>query len=303
MTAQIIDGKMISAEVNRENAEKVAFLKSKNITPGLAVILVGDNPASQVYVRAKVKKCEELGIKSYHHVLDKDASMDELLALIERLNKDENVHGILVQSPPPPQIDEQKVIEAIVPEKDVDCFHAVNVGKMLLGRTDGFFPCTPYGVMILLEKSGVETAGKHVVVIGRSNIVGKPMTALMLQKNPHANATVTCVHSMTRNLAELVSQADIVVAAIGKPEFVTADMIKEGAVVIDVGINRVPDANSPKGYKLVGDVKYDEVAEKASKITPVPGGVGPMTIAVLMQNTIKSCMMQNNLIGSVLNID
>ena len=295
MTAQIIDGKMISAEVNRENAEKVAFLKSKNITPGLAVILVGDIPASQVYVRAKVKKCEELGIRSFHHVLDKDATMDELLALIERLNKDENVHGILVQSPPPPQIDEQKVIESIVPEKDVDCFHAVNVGKMLLGRTDGFFPCTPYGVMILLEKSGVEIAGKHVVVIGRSNIVGKPMTALMLQKNPHANATVTCVHSMTRNLPELVRQADIVVAAIGKPEFVTADMIKEGAVVIDVGINRVADANSPKGYKLVGDVKYDEVSQKASKITPVPGGVGPMTIAVLMQNTIKSCLMQNNL--------
>lgn len=296
MSANIIDGKKISSEVNRENAEKVAFLKSKNIIPGLAVILVGENPASQVYVRAKVKKCEELGIRSFHHVLDKDTSMEELLALIDRLNKDKDIHGILVQSPPPPQIDEQKVIEAIVPEKDVDCFHAENVGKMLLGRTDGFFPCTPYGVMILLEKSGVETAGKHVVVIGRSNIVGKPMTALMLQKHPHANATVTCVHSMTRNLPELVRQADIVVAAIGKPEFVRADMIKEGAVVIDVGINRVPDENSPKGYKLVGDVKYDEVAEKASMITPVPGGVGPMTIAVLMQNTIKSCLLHHGLI-------
>jgi methylenetetrahydrofolate dehydrogenase (NADP+)/methenyltetrahydrofolate cyclohydrolase len=221
--------------------------------------------------------------------------MGEVLALIDELNKDPKINGILVQSPPPPQIDEEKVVAAIDPAKDVDCFHAQNVGKMLIGKRDGFFPCTPYGVMVLLERSGVDPCGKHAVIIGRSNIVGKPMMALLVQKEAGANATVTCVHSRTPNIAELTRQADILIAAIGKPEFVTADMVKDGAVVVDVGINRVDDPTAKRGYKLVGDVKYDEVAEKASKITPVPGGVGPMTIAMLMQNTIKACKMQNGL--------
>jgi methylenetetrahydrofolate dehydrogenase (NADP+)/methenyltetrahydrofolate cyclohydrolase len=295
MSAKIIDGKAISAIVNQENLDEINRLKAMGIVPGLAVILVGEDPASQLYVNSKVKKCQELGINSQKYVLDKEATMEELLELIDKLNNDDSIHGILVQSPPPPQIDEEKVVEAILPSKDVDCFHAENVGKMLIGKEDGFFPCTPYGVMILLEKSGIEVAGKHAVIIGRSNIVGKPMMALLVQKNKNANATVTCVHSATRNLKEIVKTADIVVAAIGKPEFVTADMIKEDAVVIDVGINRVADAASPKGYKVVGDVKYDEVAEVASYITPVPGGVGPMTIAILMKNTINSCKRHNKI--------
>jgi methylenetetrahydrofolate dehydrogenase (NADP+)/methenyltetrahydrofolate cyclohydrolase len=287
---------MISAQVNDENAMEVAALaRNHNIQPGLAVVLIGEDPASQVYVGMKDKKCNELGILSDKRVLDKDATMGEVLALIDELNKDPKINGILVQSPPPPQIDEEKVVAAIDPAKDVDCFHAQNVGKMLIGKRDGFFPCTPYGVMVLLERSGVDPCGKHAVIIGRSNIVGKPMMALLVQKEAGANATVTCVHSRTPNIAELTRQADILIAAIGKPEFVTADMVKDGAVVVDVGINRVDDPTAKRGYKLVGDVKYDEVAEKASKITPVPGGVGPMTIAMLMQNTIKACKMQNGL--------
>jgi methylenetetrahydrofolate dehydrogenase (NADP+)/methenyltetrahydrofolate cyclohydrolase len=296
MAVDIIDGKMISAQVNDENAMEVAALaRNHNIQPGLAVVLIGEDPASQVYVGMKAKKCNELGILSDKRVLDKDATMEEVLALIDELNKDPKINGILVQSPPPPQIDEEKVVAAIDPAKDVDCFHAQNVGKMLIGKRDGFFPCTPYGVMVLLERSGVDPCGKHAVIIGRSNIVGKPMMALLVQKEAGANATVTCVHSRTPNIAELTRQADILIAAIGKPEFVTADMVKDGAVVVDVGINRVDDPTAKRGYKLVGDVKYDEVAEKASKITPVPGGVGPMTIAMLMQNTIKACKMQNGL--------
>ena len=277
MTAQIIDGKMISAEVNRENAEKVAFLKSKNITPGLAVILVGDNPASQVYVRAKVKKCEELGIRSFHHVLDKDASMDELLALIERLNKDENVHGILVQLPLPKHINERAVIEAISPEKDVDAFAPVNIGEMMLG-TAAFLPCTPAGIMQLLERSGISVEGKECVVVGRSNIVGKPIAQLLLA----ANGTVTICHSRTKDLSEVTRRADILVVAIGKADFITGDMVKEGAVVIDVGMNRRADG------KLTGDVDYASVEPKASAITPVPGGVGPMTITMLLKNTLTA---------------
>ncbi|MEI8245643.1 MAG: bifunctional methylenetetrahydrofolate dehydrogenase/methenyltetrahydrofolate cyclohydrolase FolD [Lentisphaerota bacterium] len=292
MSAKIIDGKAIAAQVNEETAAEVAALIAKrNIQPGLAVVLIGENPASQVYVGMKVKKCAELGIYSEKIVLAKDAAMEDVLKLIERLNHDPKIHGILVQSPPPPQINEEKIIEAIAPAKDVDCFHAVNVGKMLTGRRDGFFPCTPYGVMVLLERSGVDPAGKHAVILGRSNIVGKPMMALLVQKGRGADATVTVVHSRTKNIAEYTRQADILIAAIGKPEFVTADMVKPGVVVIDVGINRVEDPSSAKGYKLIGDVKYDEVAEKAALITPVPGGVGPMTIAMLMQNTVKACMM------------
>jgi methylenetetrahydrofolate dehydrogenase (NADP+)/methenyltetrahydrofolate cyclohydrolase len=296
MSAQIIDGKKIAAEVNEESRKDISTLaRDYNLQPGLAVVLIGEDPASQVYVNMKDRKCQELGIYSEKHVLDKDATMEEVLALIDKLNKDPKINGILVQSPPPPQIDEEKVIDAISSSKDVDCFHERNVGKMLIGKQDGFFPCTPYGVMVLLERSGVDPSGKHAVVIGRSNIVGKPMMALLVQKHAGANATVTCVHSRTKNLPELTRQADILIAAIGKPEFVTADMVKDGAVVIDVGINRVEDASAKRGYRLAGDVKFDEVAEKASFITPVPGGVGPMTIAMLMQNTVKACKMQNEI--------
>ena len=296
MSAQIIDGKKIAAEVNEENRKEISALaRDCNLQPGLAVVLIGEDPASQVYVNMKDRKCQELGIYSAKHVLDRDASMQEVLELIDQLNNDPKINGILVQSPPPPQIDEEKVIAAIDPAKDVDCFHERNVGKMLIGKRDGFFPCTPYGVMILIERSGIDPSGKHAVIVGRSNIVGKPMMALLVQKADGANATVTCVHSRTKNLPELTRQADILIAAIGKAEFVTADMVKDGAVVIDVGINRVEDANAKRGYRLAGDVKFDEVSEKASFITPVPGGVGPMTIAMLMQNTIKACKMQNKI--------
>ena len=296
MPAQIIDGKKTASALNEENRKEVSMLaRDFNLQPGLAVVLVGEDPASQVYVNMKDRKCQELGIHSAKYVLDKNATMEEVLELVDKLNNDPKINGILVQSPPPPQIDEEKVIAAINPAKDVDCFHEQNVGKMLIGKTDGFFPCTPYGVMVLLERNGIDPAGKHAVVVGRSNIVGKPMMALLMQKASGANATVTCVHSRTRNLPELTRQADILVAAIGKAEFVTGDMVKDGAVVIDVGINRVDDPTAKRGYRLVGDVKYDEVAEKASFITPVPGGVGPMTIAILMLNTIKACKMQNGI--------
>ena len=285
----IIDGLKVSADINAASAASVERMKNEyGRIPGLAVILVGDDPASQVYVNSKDRKCRELGIHSEKYVLDKNTPMSELLRLIDKLNQDQNIHGILVQSPPPPQIDEEKVVAAIVPEKDVDCFHPTNVGKMLLGRRDGFFPCTPYGVMLLLDAYNINPSGKHAVVVGRSNIVGKPLMAMLVQKEKGANATVTCVHSATTNLAELTRQADILIAAIGKPHFITADMVKEGAVVVDVGINRIPDATRKSGTRLVGDVDFEAVAPKCSAITPVPGGVGPMTIAVLMQNTVKS---------------
>jgi len=294
--ATLIDGKFISEKIQAENLVEANILREKHgLQPGLVVVLIGDDPASQVYVNMKEKKSKELGFYSEKIVLSKDATMQEVLTLIDKLNNDPKVHGILVQSPPPPQIDEEKVIEAISPAKDVDCFHAVNVGKMLVGKTDGFYPCTPYGVMKLLEYSNVNPSGKHAVVIGRSNIVGKPMMALLVQKAKGADATVTVCHSRTPNIAELSSQADIVIAAIGKPEFVKANMVKDGAVVIDVGINRVEDSTKKTGYRLVGDVAFDEVSKKASLITPVPGGVGPMTIAMLMQNTIKACKLQNGI--------
>jgi methylenetetrahydrofolate dehydrogenase (NADP+)/methenyltetrahydrofolate cyclohydrolase len=296
MDNKIIDGKAISAAVHEETGKTVAFLKENhNIQPGLAVVLVGEDPASKVYVNMKAKKSAELGIYSDKRVLPVDATQEEVLAVVNELNEDPKIHGILVQSPPPPQIDEAEIVKAIKPEKDVDCFHPVNVGKMLLGEVDGFFPCTPHGIMIMLERSGVDPSGKHAVIIGRSNIVGKPMMSLLVQKAKGANATVTVCHSRTANIAEHTKQADILIAAIGKAEFVTADMVKDGAVVIDVGINRVDDATRERGYRLVGDVAYDEVAEKASLITPVPGGVGPMTIAMLLHNAVKACKMQNNI--------
>lgn len=293
MSANIIDGKAIAETINSETAMSVADLaRSHSLQPGLAVVLVGEDPASKVYVNMKVKKCHDLGIYSEKHLLDKNASMAEVLELIEKLNNDPAINGILVQSPPPPQIDEDTVVAAIRPDKDVDCFHAENVGKMLIGKDDGFFPCTPHGIMVLLERSGVDPCGKHAVIIGRSNIVGKPMMALLMQKAAGANATVTVVHSRTPDIALYTRQGDIVIAAIGKPEFVTADMVKDGATVIDVGINRVDDPTAKRGYRLVGDVNFAEVSKKAALITPVPGGVGPMTIAMLLHNAVKACKMQ-----------
>ena len=292
MEAKILSGKECSASVNAETMQMAADFTAKyGLPPALAVILIGEDPASCVYVNSKAQKCVELGLRSEKFLLDKDATMEEVLALIDKLNNDDTIHGILVQSPPPPQIDEEKVIAAIDPAKDVDCFHAVNVGKMLIGKTDGFFPCTPYGVLKILEFYNIDPAGKHVVVIGRSNIVGKPLMALMVQKAKGANATVTCVHSGTKDLASYTRQADILIAAIGKSEFVKADMVKPGAVVIDVGINRIPDASKKSGNRLVGDVDYAQVAPIALAITPVPGGVGPMTIAMLMRNTVRAALM------------
>ena len=288
MAARIIDGKAIAAEVNEETKRRVAKLRAVGKTPGLAVVLVGDDPASKVYVNSKERKCGELGIHSEKLLLPADATMEQVLALIDKLNRDPQIDGILVQSPPPPQIDEEAVIAAIDPAKDVDCFCERNVGKLLIGKTDGFCPCTPWGVMLLLEKSGIDPSGKHAVVIGRSNIVGKPMAALLMQKAKGANATVTVVHSGTPDIAHFTRDADILVAAIGKPEFVRGDMIKPGATVIDVGINRTPTPSGGKD-KLVGDVKFDEAVEVAGAITPVPGGVGPMTIAVLMSNAVTAC--------------
>jgi bifunctional protein folD len=288
MAAKIIDGKAIARMVNEETLARVEKLKAAGKTPGLAVVLIGDDPASQVYVNSKAKKCAELGIYSDKRVLPVDASMSDVLDLIDKLNRDPKIDGILVQSPPPPQIDEEKVIAAINPDKDVDCFHERNVGKLLIGKTDGFRPCTPYGVLVLLEKSGIDPAGRHAVVIGRSNIVGKPLAAMLMQKAKGANATVTVVHSGTPDIAKYTRDADILIAAIGKPEFVTGDMIKPGAAVIDVGINRIPNPETGKN-KLVGDVNFQEAVEVAGAITPVPGGVGPMTIAILMSNAVTAC--------------
>ncbi len=296
MNAELIDGKKISLKVHKNTKLEVAKLaKEHNLTPGLAVVIVGEDPASKVYVNAKVKKCNELGLYSEKIVLDKNTTQEELLNVIEGLNKNDKINGILVQSPPPKHIDESEVVANISPIKDVDCFHAENVGKMLLGEEGGFYPCTPNGIMVLLQEYGIDASGKHAVVIGRSNIVGKPMMALLMQKADGANATVTVCHSGTKNLKEYTKQADILIAAIGRPNFVTKDMVKPGAVVVDVGINRVEAPERERGYKLVGDVNFEEVAEVASKITPVPGGVGPMTIAMLMHNSVKACKLQNKI--------
>ncbi|MDD3127858.1 MAG: bifunctional methylenetetrahydrofolate dehydrogenase/methenyltetrahydrofolate cyclohydrolase FolD [Candidatus Methanomethylophilaceae archaeon] len=286
-TADLIKGKDVSSEIYSELSERISCLKSKGVTPGLAVILVGDDPASQVYVRNKGLKCEELGMRSITVRMPETTTEEELLGKIYDLNRDPSVHGFIVQLPLPKHIDEDKVIDAIDPKKDVDGFHPVNVGNMLIGKP-GFLPATPAGVQQMLVRSGIETSGKHVVVVGRSNIVGKPMAALMVQKAKGADATVTVVHSRTKDLPDLTRQADILIVAIGKPRFITADMVKEGVVVIDVGTNRVDDPSSPKGGRLVGDVDFQGVSGKASKITPVPGGVGPMTICMLMANTVAA---------------
>ena len=284
MKAKLIDGKAIAQEINRETAEIVAKFAAKGEKIGLAVVLVGSDPASCVYVRNKVKACAEVGIESRQITLPETSSTADVLKVIAELNADPAVDGILVQSPPPPQVDEAAVILAIDPDKDVDCFAERNVGRLLIGERKGFNPCTPWGVMELLRRSGVDPKGKHAVVIGRSNIVGKPMAALLMQKAAGANATVTVVHSGTPDIAKYTRDADILIAAIGKPKFVKGDMIKPGAVVIDVGINRIFDAALGKN-RLVGDVDFEEAAEVASLITPVPGGVGPMTIAGLLRNT------------------
>ena len=276
--AKIIDGKAVSAAVKEQVRDEIARDKIK---AGLAVVIVGNDPASRVYVNNKKKACEFCGIQSFEYALPEETTMEQLLELIDTLNSDENVNGILVQLPLPKQLDEKEVIARISPEKDVDAFHEQNVGKIMIGNYS-FLPCTPSGCMDLIHSTGVEISGKECVVIGRSNIVGKPMAMLLL----HENGTVTVCHSRTKNLAEVCSRADILVAAVGKPNFVTADMVKEGAVVIDVGINRLPDG------KLCGDVKFDEVSEKAGWITPVPGGVGPMTIATLMKNTLTAAKQQ-----------
>ena len=285
MSAQIIDGKQIALDVRAGVAEKVAALKAKGITPCLAVILVGQNPASVSYVTGKRKALAEAGMLDRSEELPESTSEEELLALIDKLNKDDSVHGILVQLPLPKHINEDKVIMAISPDKDVDGFHPVNVGNLVIGKK-AFLPCTPHGIIVLLERMGVETNGKHAVVIGRSNIVGKPVSILLCRQE--TNCTVTICHTGTKNMAEITRQADIIVAASGHPHTVTADMVKDGAVVIDVGVNRIPDASKKSGFRLIGDCEFDEIKEKASFITPVPGGVGPMTIAMLMYNTLEA---------------
>src|SRR5437762_8296006 len=271
-----------------ELAGEIGALKTRGVTPGLAVVLVGENPASQVYVKMKGKACDEAGL--YHETikLRKETTEGELLGVVERLNADHRIHGMLVQLPLPPQIDEHRVLFRIDPAKDVDGFHPVNVGKVALGDPTGFRPATPYGVQQLLVRSGVETKGQHAVIVGRSNIVGRPMAALLLQDGPGGNATVTVCHSRTRDMKSVTRLADILIVAIGKPEFVTGEMIKPGAVVIDVGVNRVDDPTTKKGYRLVGDVNFADAKHVAGAITPVPGGVGPMTITMLLCNTVHA---------------
>ena len=285
MSAIIIDGKQVAADIRAEVAQKVVELKKNGKNACLAVILVGENPASVSYVTGKQKALAEVGMQDRSVHLPENTSEEDLLKLIDQLNDDDTVHGILVQLPLPKHINEDKVIMAISPEKDVDGFHPVNVGNMMIGRP-GFLPCTPHGIIVLLQRMGIETSGKHAVVIGRSNIVGKPVSVLLAQKS--VNCTVTLCHTGTKNLPEITKQADIVVVASGHPHTLTGDMIKEGAVVIDVGVNRIPDSSKKSGFRLVGDCDFDDLKEKASFITPVPGGVGPMTIAMLMVNTLES---------------
>lgn len=285
MECKIIDGKALSAEIRNEVAEKVAALKHKGIEPCLAVILVGENPASVSYVTGKQKALAECGMKDVSLRLPQDTSEAELLDLISKLNDDNSVHGILVQLPLPPQIDEEKILLAINPQKDVDGFHPVNMGNLLIGKKS-FLPCTPHGILVMLERAGVQTNGARVAVVGRSNIVGKPIAVLLSRRE--YNATVTLCHTGTRNLGAVTREADIIIAAAGHPNTITAEMVKEGACVIDVGVNRIPDPTKKSGFRLAGDVDFDAVKEKAAFITPVPGGVGPMTIAMLMQNTLEA---------------
>lgn len=279
----IIDGKQIAKQIQEELKRKISQLPGKK--PTLSVILVGEHPASQIYVKRKMDACKEIGIISKRHLLSPNTSEEEILKLVETINADPDVHGILIQLPLPAHVNPFRVMSAVSPDKDVDGFHPMNMGKLLIGETDGFAPCTPLGIQELLIRSAIEIAGCRAVILGRSNIVGKPLAAMLMQSRNGANATVTVAHSKSKNLPELCRQADLLVVAIGKAHFVTADMVKEGAIVIDVGINRI-DVNG--GMKLVGDVDFDKVKDKCSAITPVPGGVGPMTIAMLLQNTLKA---------------
>jgi methylenetetrahydrofolate dehydrogenase (NADP+)/methenyltetrahydrofolate cyclohydrolase len=294
MTARIIDGKQIAQDIREELRKEVAELKKKGIVPGLGVILIGEDPASKSYVTAKEKACEEIGLHSDDNRLPATTSQKDLMALVHKMNADPKINGILVQLPLPKHLNEAEVLLAIDPKKDVDGFHPVNVGKMVVGEK-AFLPCTPHGVVQLLVRSGVKLDGAHVVVVGRSNIVGKPVANMLLQKKENANATVTICHTRTKDIGHFTRQADVIIAAAGRPKTITADMVREGAVVIDVGVNRVEDKTKKAGYRLVGDVDFDAVKEKASLITPVPGGVGPMTITMLLFNTVESAKMANGL--------
>jgi methylenetetrahydrofolate dehydrogenase (NADP+)/methenyltetrahydrofolate cyclohydrolase len=287
MAAKIIDGKQVAADMQAELKKEVAKLKKQGIVPGLGVILVGEDPASKSYVTAKERACEELGIYSDDNHLPADTTQQDLIALINQMNTDPKINGILVQLPLPKHLDESEVLLAINPDKDVDGFHPTNIGKMVAGQA-AFLPCTPHGVIQLLQRSGVKIEGSHVVIVGRSNIVGKPVANMLIQKNKGGNATVTVCHTRTADLAYHTRQADIIIAAAGRPNTITADMVKDGVVVIDVGVNRIEDKTAKKGYRLVGDVDFEAVKEKASLITPVPGGVGPMTITMLLYNTVES---------------
>jgi methylenetetrahydrofolate dehydrogenase (NADP+)/methenyltetrahydrofolate cyclohydrolase len=284
----LLDGKKISNQIKENLKSQIAELvKSGKNVPGLAAILVGDNPASQIYVSSKSKSCQEIGMRSIIEKINSDVSQENLIEIINKYNQDPNYHGILVQLPLPQHIDEDLIIETISPKKDVDGFHPISFGNLVIGK-DTFIPCTPAGIQELFKHYMIPTQGKHLVVVGRSNIVGKPIANLMLQKNQYANSIVTVCHSAADDLSYYTKQADILIAAIGKPLFIKSDMVKDGVVVIDVGINRIEDSSNPKGYKIVGDVDFDEVSKKASYITPVPGGVGPMTIAMLLSNTFKA---------------
>ncbi len=288
MTARILDGAAIAKEIREEIAREVAELACRGIQPGLAVVIVGDDPASQIYVKSKGLACHEVGMLSETVRLPADTTEAELLAVVDRLNADPKIHGFITQLPLPRHIDSQKVLQRISPAKDVDGFHPNNVGRVLVGDLRAFRPATPYGIQQMLVRSGIDTKGAHAVIVGRSNIVGKPMASLLLQDSPGGNATVTICHSRSRDLPGLTKQADILVVAIGQPGFITRDMVKPGAVVVDVGINRVSDPSYPKGYRIEGDVDFAPVAEVASAITPVPGGVGKMTIAMLLMNTLQA---------------
>jgi len=292
VTAKIIEGTKIAEEIREELKVRVERLSEKGVIPGLVMVRVGEDPASVSYVRAKSKASEELGIYSETIVLPEDAKEEEVLAKVEELNRDPRFHGILVQLPLPKHIDSDKVLNAIEPRKDVDGFHPVNAGRLLIGEPY-FLPCTPHGVQQLLLRSGYDPGGKHVVICGRSNIVGKPLMAILVQKKKGANATVTVCHTGTRDLAAVTRQADILIAAMGSAKAITADMVKDGAVVIDVGVNRIPDATKKSGYRLVGDTDFDAIKEKAEAISPVPGGVGPMTVTMLMVNTVRAAEEQS----------
>ena len=293
MTAKIISGKELAAKIREELKQEVAGLKDAGVVPGLAVILVGENPASVSYVTAKERACHEIGIYSDDNRLAADISEENLLKVIEEKNNDPKINGILVQLPLPKHIDESKVLMAISPDKDVDGFHPVNVGRMVVGEK-AYLPCTPHGVVQMLLRSGVKLEGAEVVIVGRSNIVGKPLANMLIQKSEMGNATVTVCHTKTKNIAEHTRRADIVIAATGWPNTITADMIKDGAVVIDVGVNRNPDDTKKSGFRLIGDVDFDAVSQKASMITPVPGGVGPMTITMLLYNTVESAKIASS---------